>query len=89
ETEQGVSQAIIQSVVGFKRLSWPNVSGNAKDLVEKMLDPDPKRRLTAQEVLDHPWLTTHVKAKFDNARYIVMNMLTAHDVLERGNVVIA
>ena len=51
ETEQGVAQAIIRSVVDFKRDPWPKVSDNAKDLVKKMLDPDPKRRLTAQEVL--------------------------------------
>ncbi|CAI8602147.1 unnamed protein product [Vicia faba] len=56
ETEQGVSQAIILSVIDFKRDPWPMVSDNAKDLVKKMLDPDSKRRLTAQEVLDHPWL---------------------------------
>lgn len=51
ETEQGVAQAIIRSVIDFKRDPWPIVSDNAKDLVRKMLDPDPKRRLTAQEVL--------------------------------------
>jgi len=51
ETEQGVAQAIIRSVIDFKRDPWPIVSDNAKDLVKKMLDPDPKRRLTAQEVL--------------------------------------
>lgn len=51
ETEQGVAQAIIRSVVDFRREPWPKVSDNAKDLVKKMLDPDPKRRLTAQEVL--------------------------------------
>lgn len=51
ETEQGVAQAIIRSVIDFKRDPWPKVSDNAKDLVKKMLDPDPKRRLTAQEVL--------------------------------------
>ncbi|KAG1347633.1 calcium-dependent protein kinase 20 [Cocos nucifera] len=56
ETEQGVAQAIIRSVVDFKREPWPKVSDNAKDLVKWMLDPDPKRRLTAQGVLDHPWL---------------------------------
>ncbi|KAJ8755594.1 hypothetical protein K2173_022173 [Erythroxylum novogranatense] len=56
ETEQGVAQAIIRSVVNFKRDPWPKVSDNAKDLVKKMLDPDPKRRLTAQQVLEHPWL---------------------------------
>lgn len=51
ETEQGVAQAIIRSVVDFKRDPWPKVSDNAKDLVKKMLNPDPKARLTAQEVL--------------------------------------
>ncbi|PIN16702.1 Ca2+/calmodulin-dependent protein kinase, EF-Hand protein superfamily [Handroanthus impetiginosus] len=56
ETEQGVAQAIIRSVVDFKRDPWPRVSDRAKDLVKKMLNPDPKQRLTAQEVLDHPWL---------------------------------
>ncbi|KAA8518194.1 hypothetical protein F0562_015668 [Nyssa sinensis] len=56
ETEQGVAEAIIRSVVDFKRDPWPKVSDNAKDLVKKMLNPDPKQRLTAQEVLDHPWL---------------------------------
>ncbi|XP_027926280.1 calcium-dependent protein kinase 32 [Vigna unguiculata] len=62
ETEQGVAQAIIRSVVDFKRDPWPKVSDNAKDLVKKMLDPDPRRRLTAQEVLDHPWLQNAKKA---------------------------
>lgn len=51
ETEQGVAQAIIRSVVDFRRDPWPKVSENAKDLVKKMLDPDPKRRPTAQQVL--------------------------------------
>lgn len=51
ETEQGVAQAIIRSVVNFKRDPWPKVSDNAKDLVKKMLNPDPSKRLTAQEVL--------------------------------------
>ncbi|KAG2683453.1 hypothetical protein I3760_10G031600 [Carya illinoinensis] len=62
ETEQGVAQAIIKSVVDFRKDPWPKVSDNAKDLVKKMLNPDPKRRLTAQEVLDHPWLQNANKA---------------------------
>ncbi|XP_019237573.1 PREDICTED: calcium-dependent protein kinase 8-like [Nicotiana attenuata] len=62
ETEQGVAQAIIRSVVDFKRDPWPKVSDNAKDLVKKMLDPDPTRRLTAQQVLEHTWLQNIKKA---------------------------
>ncbi|KAL9458721.1 hypothetical protein AB3S75_007566 [Citrus x aurantiifolia] len=62
ETEQGVAQAIIRSVIDFKRDPWPKVSENAKDLVKKMLNPDPKQRLTAEEVLEHPWLQNAKKA---------------------------
>ncbi|KAG8371934.1 hypothetical protein BUALT_Bualt12G0014400 [Buddleja alternifolia] len=56
ETEQGIAESIIRSVVNFNRDPWPMVSDKAKDLVKKMLNPDPKRRLTALEVLEHPWL---------------------------------
>lgn len=56
ETEQGVAQAILRGVIDFRRDPWPRVSDKAKSLVRQMLEPDPKRRLTAQKVLDHPWL---------------------------------
>ncbi|KAI5070558.1 hypothetical protein GOP47_0014901 [Adiantum capillus-veneris] len=56
ETEQGVAQAILRGVIDFKRDPWPRVSEKAKSLVRLMLEADPRRRLTAQQVLDHPWL---------------------------------
>lgn len=56
ETEQGVAQAILRGMIDFKRDPWPKVSEKAKDLIRKMLEPDPKRRFTAEKVLDHPWL---------------------------------
>ncbi|KAL2530405.1 Calcium-dependent protein kinase 32 [Forsythia ovata] len=56
------AQAIIRSVIDFKRNPWPKVSDNAKDLVKKMLDPDSSRRLTAQQVLEHPWIQNAKKA---------------------------
>lgn len=51
ETEQGVALAILRGVIDFKREPWPQVSESAKNLVRQMLDPDPKKRLTAQQVL--------------------------------------
>uniref|UniRef100_A0A671X2C5 non-specific serine/threonine protein kinase n=1 Tax=Sparus aurata TaxID=8175 RepID=A0A671X2C5_SPAAU len=36
---------------------WTSVSTEAKDLVSKMLHVDPHRRLTAGQVLRHPWVT--------------------------------
>ncbi|KAI5019071.1 hypothetical protein ZWY2020_043959 [Hordeum vulgare] len=62
ETEQGVAQAILRGNIDFKREPWPHVSDNAKDLVRQMLQPDPKIRLTAKQVLEHTWLQNAKKA---------------------------
>ncbi|XP_042457696.1 calcium-dependent protein kinase 21-like [Zingiber officinale] len=56
ENDEGIVQAILKSSVDFKREPWPQISVNAKDLVRRMLDPDPSTRLTAKRVLEHPWL---------------------------------
>ncbi|KAF1870812.1 hypothetical protein Lal_00030121 [Lupinus albus] len=51
ETEQGVALAILRGVIDFKREPWPQISDSAKSLVQQMLEPDPKKRLTAEQVL--------------------------------------
>ncbi|KAL9227392.1 hypothetical protein vseg_003083 [Gypsophila vaccaria] len=62
ETEQGVALAILRGQLDFKREPWPQISDNAKSLVKQMLEPDPTRRLTAQQVLEHPWIQNAKKA---------------------------
>ncbi|CAI9771912.1 unnamed protein product [Fraxinus pennsylvanica] len=51
ETEQGVALTILRGVIDFKREPWPQVSESAKSLVRQMLEPDPKKRLTAQQIV--------------------------------------
>ena len=51
ETEPGIAQAIIRGHVDFTREPWPSVSSTAKSLVRGMLDPNPRSRLTPQQVL--------------------------------------
>jgi hypothetical protein len=41
----------------FRGRHWNNKSTNAKDLVKKMMHPDPNIRLSAKQVLEHPWVT--------------------------------
>ncbi|XP_057791958.1 calcium-dependent protein kinase 10-like isoform X2 [Salvia miltiorrhiza] len=62
ESEQGVALAILRGVIDFKREPWPQVSESAKSLVRQMLEPDSDKRLTAQQVLDHPWIQNAKKA---------------------------
>ena len=35
---------------------WDNISNNAKDLITKLLQVDPKKRYTPDQCLNHPWI---------------------------------
>ncbi|KAL3523695.1 hypothetical protein ACH5RR_016529 [Cinchona calisaya] len=56
ETEQGIFEQVLHGDLDFLSEPWPSISEGAKDLVRKMLLRDPRRRLTAHEVLCHPWV---------------------------------
>ncbi|XP_062203269.1 calcium-dependent protein kinase 27-like [Phragmites australis] len=56
ETEQGIFEQVLHGSLDFESDPWPGVSENAKDLLRKVLVRDPKKRLTAHQVLCHPWL---------------------------------
>ncbi|CAN8237270.1 unnamed protein product [Cochlearia groenlandica] len=56
ETEQGIFEQVLHGDLDFSSDPWPNISESAKDLVRKMLLRDPKKRLTAHQVLCHPWV---------------------------------
>ena len=50
-TKLGVLMYIIRGGIDFDREPWPQISDSAKSLVRQMLEPDPTKRLTAQQVL--------------------------------------
>ncbi|KZV44448.1 calcium-dependent protein kinase 34-like [Dorcoceras hygrometricum] len=56
ESENGIFNAILRGHVDFSSDPWPSISNGAKDLVRKMLNSDPKLRLSAFDVLNHPWI---------------------------------
>ncbi|KAJ8446841.1 hypothetical protein Cgig2_016151 [Carnegiea gigantea] len=75
ETEHGIFNAILRGHVDFSSDPWPSISSQAKDLVRKMLNTDPKQRLTAYQVLNHSWIKEDGEAPdtpLDNA---VLNRL--------------
>lgn len=41
----------------FPSRDWDKIDPLAKDMVTKLLVKDPKQRLSAQMILDHPWVT--------------------------------
>ncbi|EXC26388.1 Calcium-dependent protein kinase 20 [Morus notabilis] len=56
ETEQGIFEQVLKGELDFVSEPWPSISESAKDLVRRMLVRDPKKRVTAHEVLCHPWV---------------------------------
>ncbi|XP_064365299.1 ribosomal protein S6 kinase alpha-2 isoform X3 [Dromaius novaehollandiae] len=52
--------------------NWDSVSDTAKDIVSKMLHVDPHQRLTAVQVLRHPWIV--------DREYLSQNQLSRQDV---------
>ncbi|TKY53204.1 Calcium-dependent protein kinase 20 [Spatholobus suberectus] len=56
ETEQGIFEQVLKGELDFISEPWPSISDSAKDLVRRMLVRDPKKRMTAHEVLCHPWV---------------------------------
>lgn len=83
ETEQGVALAILRGVIDFKREPWPQISDSAKSLVRQMLEPDPKKRLTAEQVLEHPWLQNAKKASNVPLGDIVRTRLKQFSLMNR------
>ncbi|AAF79386.1 F15O4.8 [Arabidopsis thaliana] len=56
ETESGIFRQILQGKLDFKSDPWPTISEAAKDLIYKMLERSPKKRISAHEALCHPWI---------------------------------
>lgn len=51
ETEHDIFEEVLHGDLDLSSDPWPKISENAKDLVRKMLVRDPRKRLTAHEVL--------------------------------------
>ncbi|KAL8204852.1 hypothetical protein R6Q57_010475 [Mikania cordata] len=57
DTEEDIFEEVLNGKLDFSIDPWPNISESAKDLVKKMLVRDRKKRITAHEVLCHPWIS--------------------------------
>jgi calcium-dependent protein kinase len=56
KNQNSVFKKIMQAQFNFKKRVWKNVSVEAKDLIRRMLVPNPKRRITIPLALNHSWL---------------------------------
>lgn len=70
---------ILHARYDFPSPWWDSVSDGAKDLVQKLLVLNPKERLTAEQVLSHPWIASEGGATAMN------DLKSAQTTLKRYN----
>lgn len=60
------------SDVDLKFPEYPEISLSAKDLIKRLLQKDPKKRMAPAKVLCHPWILRHAKLAQARKRQLPM-----------------
>eukprot|EP00164_Ancoracysta_twista_P005824 GFYU01008010.1.p1 GENE.GFYU01008010.1~~GFYU01008010.1.p1 ORF type:complete len:457 (+),score=114.99 GFYU01008010.1:383-1753(+) len=55
-TDHDINEATKAGRYSFRSRPWKQVSNDAKGLIKSLLQIDPEKRLTASQVLQHPWI---------------------------------
>jgi calcium-dependent protein kinase len=61
KTDKAIYQKILDGKVNFPNSKWDKVSEEAKNLILKMLEYDPAKRISARHALIHPWILSTPK----------------------------
>ncbi|KAL3640272.1 hypothetical protein CASFOL_015240 [Castilleja foliolosa] len=66
-TESAIFRAVVKTEPTYEEQPWPNLSSEAKDFVKRLLNKDPRKRMTAAQAFCHPWIrnTNDVKVPLD------------------------
>lgn len=57
DTPENLLSRISQTKINFDEGNWKHISFDAKDLVKRMLNLDPRQRISSSNILKHPWIT--------------------------------
>eukprot|EP00871_Galdieria_phlegrea_P002514 jgi/Galph1/3263/GphlegSOOS_G1922.1 len=53
----------VRGQFSFPTRYWKDISKDAKDLIRKLLEVDPNKRLTVEQALEHPWMKSESISK--------------------------
>ncbi|PWN35814.1 putative calmodulin-dependent protein kinase type 1 [Meira miltonrushii] len=78
DTTMEEMQAIINADYSFEpAVYWQGVSQEARDFINKLLTIDPQARMTAQQALEHPWLSTKASVESGDQRDLLPDIKSA------------
>ena len=67
DSDEEIVTKIKNGRFNMEKYPWPIISSQAKDLIKKLLEFDPNKRVTAEEALNHPWFESKQVQSEDNA----------------------
>ncbi|KAF3567808.1 hypothetical protein DY000_02014101, partial [Brassica cretica] len=59
----GNDDEIKKGIIDFDSQPWPCISVGAKDLIKRMLNKNQKERISAENILEHPWILSEAPDK--------------------------
>ena len=68
-------ESIQEGKYEFPEKDWAHISASAKDLISRLLVRDAKNRLSASQVLQHPWVRG---VSLENLRYVFTYFLNKY-----------
>ncbi|KAI4295624.1 hypothetical protein L6164_035649 [Bauhinia variegata] len=76
-TESGIFRAVLKADPSFDEARWPSLSIEAKDFVKRLLNKDPRKRITAAQALSHPWIRNYndIKVPLD---ILILRLMKAY-----------
>ena len=67
----------------FDHKEFENVSDECKDLIKKLLEVHPKKRLTGKQALDHPWFISQLRDEPGSPTHFMPKQKISDEVISR------
>ncbi|KAK7252053.1 hypothetical protein RIF29_35758 [Crotalaria pallida] len=85
-TESGIFKAVLKADPSFDEPPWPTLSSEAKDFVKRLLNKDPRKRISAAQALSHPWIRNYndVKVPLDILIFKLMKVYMRSSSLRKA-----
>merc|ERR1712098_155739 len=66
DNTQKLYNQIVNKEIKFNKSYWQPISKEAKDLVNGLLNKDPKKRYCYHNIIEHEWIKKHCQEILDN-----------------------
>ena len=66
KTNKEIIDNVLKGTYSFSNPVWDQISDDAKDLIQKLLNKQADERLTAEEAYAHPWIQQQKDKEFAN-----------------------